>query len=205
MDFTIEDIAGMLKSKNDQNKTALEYIIMSGDEELYSALFDAIKKEFEVPSDKNLEIVEPDQELLSAMILSSAEVGCPKVIEEILNLSRLQGNNAVYNIYKVAELSLYKAVDMRKNEIVFLICKHLVEGRKLEVLSKLNEKGKEDNNIWSLFLTKTAGEIDIVLLWKLVLKSYETLGYQGDSIDTVSPDSFVSPGNGYVFSFPVSS
>ena len=169
MDFTIEDIAGMLKSKNDQNKTALEYIIMSGDEELYSTLFDAIKKEFEVPSDKNLEIVEPDQELLSAMILSSAEVGCPKVIEEILNLSRLQGNNAVYNIYKVAELSLYKAVDMRKNEIVFLICKHLVEGRKLEVLSKLNEKGKEDNNIFLIsLLPKLESSVHTDLSYKAV-------------------------------------
>ena len=128
MEFTIDDVKKMLKTKNNQGKTALEHIVLSGDEELYVAVFDAIKKVFDVEDSNNLGILEPAPELLSSVLLSGVEAGLSRSIEEVIDLFQMDEGT------EVATLALNKAIGLNRNEAVFLVCKWICREPKLLTL-----------------------------------------------------------------------
>ena len=148
MEFTIEDIRVLLKSKNEEGRTALEHIVLSGDEELYIAIFDAIKKVFDVESSKNLLILEPNLELLSKVLVSSVELGLSGITEDVLDLFQIHENA---EIIRIVMLALNKAIGLNRNEAVFLVCKWICREPKLLTLLELF---KNSNNAFLASLSE---------------------------------------------------
>ncbi|MAA98473.1 MAG: hypothetical protein CMN86_09280, partial [Stappia sp.] len=141
MEFTIEDIRVLLKSKNEEGRTALEHIVLSGDEELYVAIFDAIKKVFDVEDGNSLLILEPNLELLSKVLVSSVELGLSGIIEDVLDLFQIHENAEIIRaeIIRIVMLALYEATGLHSNEAVFLICKWISREVRSPISLKLSE------------------------------------------------------------------
>ena len=149
MTFTEEDVIELLKSKNDRGKLPLEQVVLSGDEKLYSALLDTIKRGFNLENRSDLEVVKPDFRFLNKVLISSVENGLSVAVHECLGLLRGEQGDKVTEIVKAA---LDKAIELNKNEVVLILARYLAEEGKSKILKKLLRNSKKSDNVYLISL-----------------------------------------------------
>ena len=162
VEFTEEEVIGLLKAKNEQGKTPIEYLILSKDEELYKALSDAVVVDKQGGLIGGLKL---DLELFKATLLSGVEAGHSRAVKEILEIKK---DDKANEIVEVVRSALDRAIDFARNEVVFLLCKYLVEEGRLDVVEELVKKNRENNCFLFPLLNKLKSSVHMDISYKAV-------------------------------------